>query len=91
MAFRPVPVSTPAGVRASIRHDLVVEARAPVTRVIFALLLLAVLVVGTDLALRGGFLPRRSSNALWTERQVHRVVLADNRRNQLAPVGQLHA
>ena len=69
MAFRPVPVSTPAGVRASIRHDLVVEARAPVTRVIFALLLLAVLVVGTDLALRVGFLPRRSSNALWTERQ----------------------
>jgi S1-C subfamily serine protease len=69
MAFRPVPVSTPAGVRASIRHDLVVEARAPVTRVIFALLLLAGLVVGTDLALRVGFLPRRSSNALWTERQ----------------------
>ena len=69
MAFRPVPVSTPAGVRVSIRHDLVVEARAPVTRVIFALLLLAGLVVGTDLALRVGFLPRRSSNALWTERQ----------------------
>ena len=42
--------------------------RAPVTRVILALFLLAGLVVGT-LALRVGFLPRRSSNALWTERR----------------------
>ena len=42
--------------------------RAPVTRVILALFLLAGLVVGT-LALRVCFLPRRSSNALWTERR----------------------
>ena len=42
---------------------------ATVTRVVLALLLLAGLVAGTDLALRVGFLPRRSSNALWTERR----------------------
>jgi len=69
MSFRPVPVSTPAGVRASTRHDLVVEEPAPVRRVILALFLLAGLVAGTDLAVRVGFLPRRSSNALWTERR----------------------
>src|SRR6266446_428433 len=40
---------------------------ATVTRVVLALLLLTGLVAGTDLALRVGFLPRRSSNALWTE------------------------
>src|SRR2546428_581870 len=42
---------------------------ATVTRVVLALLLLTGLVAGTDLALRVGFLPRRSSNALWTERR----------------------
>src|SRR2546426_12570208 len=39
---------------------------ATVTRVVLALLLF---VAGPDLALRVGFLPRRSSNALWTERR----------------------
>jgi len=43
--------------------------RAHATRVVLALLLLAGLVVGTGFALRVGFLPRRSSNALWTERR----------------------
>src|SRR5437879_4384191 len=42
---------------------------ATVTRVVLALLLLTGLVAGTDLALRVGFLPRRSSNTLWTERR----------------------
>jgi S1-C subfamily serine protease len=42
---------------------------AAVTRVILALLLLAGLVAGTDLALRAGSLASRSSNALWTERR----------------------
>src|SRR5882672_10454952 len=43
--------------------------RVPVTRVVLALLLLSGFVAGTDLALRVGFPPRGSSNALWTERR----------------------
>ena len=43
--------------------------RVPVTPVVLALLLLAGLVAGADLALRVGFPPRQSSHALWTERR----------------------